>query len=251
MSDLFDVLWLNVSPSLKGLDKPLLQYLSKHMSVARWEYLQTKDEACSLDRAVGLLYDFLKSHDRPVHLAGHGMSGTIALLFARQYPQKVRSLALLAVASQSANTWQAHYYQQRLLFPLSREQILVNSVRTLFGNQSPANTKKLLTALTRDLDESPTPHSLFRLIHLSKGGVSMPMFVCGSKNDSVVTPPDLQDWQNFLKPEDTLWECAKGYHFFHYFHPQQVGKQMLSFWQPFTHNTELIPNSKLSLSCEG
>lgn len=250
MSEFCNVLWLNASPSLKGLDKPLLQYLSKYVVVARWEYFQTKDEACSLDAAVALLYDFLKSHDRPVHLAGHGMSGAIALLFARRYPQKVRSLSLLAVASQSANTWQAHYYQQRLLFPLSREQVLVNSVRTLFGNQSPANTKKLLTALIRDLDESPTPHSLFRLIHLPKGGVSMPMFVCGSKNDPVVSPPELQDWQNWLKPEDILWECPKGYHFFHYFYPQQVGEQMLSFWQRFTQNSETTQNSELSLSVE-
>ncbi|MER3587432.1 MAG: hypothetical protein C4322_02855, partial [Mastigocladus sp. ERB_26_1] len=174
----------------------------------------------------------------------------IALLFARRYPQKVRSLALLAVASQSANTWQAHYYQQRLLFPLSREQVLVNSVRTLFGNQSPANTKKLMTALIRDLDESPTPHSLFRLVHLPKGGVSMPMLVCGSKNDPIVTPPELQDWQNWLKPEDILWECPKGYHFFHYFYPQQVGEQMLSFWQRFTQNSETTQNSELSLSVE-
>ncbi|MCX7596578.1 MAG: alpha/beta fold hydrolase, partial [Fischerella sp.] len=111
MSNTFDVLWLNASQSLKGFDLPLLRYLSEHLLIARWEYYQTKDEASSIDTAVTMLYDFLKSHARPVNLVGHGMSGAIALMFARRYPQQVRSLALLAVGSQPANTWHAHYYK--------------------------------------------------------------------------------------------------------------------------------------------
>ncbi|WP_051470142.1 alpha/beta fold hydrolase [Fischerella sp. PCC 9605] len=246
MSNQFDVLWLNASQSLKGFDLPLLQYLSKHLLIARWEYYQTKDEASSIDTAVTMLYDFLKSHDRPVNLAGHGMSGAIALMFARRYPQRVRSLALLAVGSQPANTWHAHYYQQRTLLPLSREQVLLNNVGMLFGNQPPHTTQKLMAALDRDLDESPTLHSLLRLVNFPKGGVVMPMFVCGSKTDPVVSPPELYDWRHLLKSEDTLWECAKGYHFFHYFYPQQVGDQLLSFWQRFTQDSEPKTNIKTS-----
>lgn len=57
----------------------------------------------------------------------------------------------------------------------------------------------------------------------------MPMLVCGSKTDSVVNPPALDDWRNWFKPEDRLWEFPQGYHFFHYFHPQEVGAQIMNF----------------------
>ncbi|CEJ46417.1 Uncharacterized protein apha_02486 [Umezakia ovalisporum] len=231
MGELFDVVWLNTSPALKRFDQPLLQHLSKYMLIAQWEYQQTRDEASSVDQAVLLLHDFLASYPGAVHLAGHGINGAIALMFARCYPEKVRSLTLLAVASQPANTWHAHYYFQRQMFSISREQVLVNMVRILFGHQPPQTTKKLITALDKDLEQSPSPHSLFKLMYLPKGGVAMPMMVCGSKTDSVVNPPALHDWCNWFKPEDRLWECAQGYHFFHYFHPQQVGEQILNFWK--------------------
>lgn len=231
MADLFDVLWLNTSPVLKRFDQPLLIYLSKYMKIGQWEYHQTIDEASSIDKAVDLLYDFLEEYDRPVHLAGHGVSGAIALILARRYPKRVRSLTLLAVASQPANTWHAHYYFQRQLFSISREQVLANSVRSLFGNQPPHTAKKLVATLDKDLEQSPSQHSLFKLINLPEGGVLMPMMVCGSKTDTVVNSTVLHNWLNFLKPQDFLWECPKGYHFFHYFYPQEVGEQIVSFWQ--------------------
>ncbi|MBW4555829.1 MAG: alpha/beta hydrolase [Trichormus sp. ATA11-4-KO1] len=239
MSDSFDVLWLNTSPVLKRFDQPLLQYLSGYMQIAQWEYQQTKDEASSIDQAVRLLHEFLESYPDSVHLAGHGMSGAIALTFARRYPKKVRSLTLLAVASQPANTWHAHYYFQRQLFTISREQVLANSVRSLFGKQPPHTTKKLMSALDKDLEQSPSPHSLFKLVYLPKSGVSMPMMVCGSKTDPIVNPPALQDWHHWLKPEDRMWEFAQGYHFFHYFHPQEVGEQILNFWECHSRRSPL------------
>ncbi|MGV0105395.1 Serine aminopeptidase S33 domain-containing protein [Nostoc sp. DSM 114160] len=245
MSDSFDVLWLSASPVLQRFDKPLLEHLSRYINIAQWEYQQTRDEASSIDQAVDLLYEFLECRG-PVHLAGHAMGGAIALTFARRFPQKVRSLTLLAVAAQPANNWQAHYYFQRQLFSISRELVLASSVRSLFGNQPPHTTKKLVAALDKDLEQSPTSHSLFKLVYLPKGGVSMPMMVCGSKSDPVVNPPALHDWLNWLKPEDKLWECPQGYHFFHYFYPQQVGEQILSFWQ--CHHPHLLEASALSFS---
>ena len=230
MFELFHVLLLNASPSLKRFDQPLLQHLSGYLQIAQWEYQQTRDEASSIDQAVLLLHEFLASYPDAVHLGGHGISGAIALSYAKRYPEKVRSLTLLAVASQPANTWQAHYYFQRQMFTISREQVLANSVRSLFGKQPPQTTKKLMTALDKDLERSPSPHSLFKMVYLPKGGVSMPMLVCGSKTDSVVNPPALDDWRNWLKPEDRLREFPQGYHFFHYFHPQEVGEQILNFW---------------------
>lgn len=239
MSNSFDVLWLSASPSLRNFDWPLLRYLSKHVKIAQWEYIQTSDEASSIDQAVMLLYDYLIQCDTPLHLAGHGISGVLALMFARKYPRLVSSLCLLAVGAQPAETWHAHYYIQRQLLPLSREQILANNVRSLFGNQPRSTVKKIITALDRDLSECPSMHSLYRVSNLPQARVKMPLMVCGCKTDPIVAPPSLYEWMNYLKRDDTLWECPSGHHFFHYFHPQEVGNQIFSFWQH--QQPKLIP----------
>lgn len=231
MSNSFGVLWLNVSPSLKYFDQPLLRYLAGQIKIARSEYYQTLDEASSLEKAVTLLYDYIKERDRPVHLIGHGMGGVLGLIYARRYPKHIQSLALLAVASQSAATWHAHYYVQRQLLSCSRQQVLAQTVRSLFGSQLPFPAKDLVRALARDLEKSLSPHSLFKLVNLPTGGVSMPLMVCGCKTDPVVDPSSLAGWLPLLKQEDYLWECPEGRHFFHFFHPQQVADQVLDFWQ--------------------
>jgi pimeloyl-ACP methyl ester carboxylesterase len=233
MSDAFDVLWISSSPALQRFDKPLLQYISKYLNVAQWEYRSHKDEGSSIDEAVGLVAEFLAEYSHPVHIAGHGAGGAIALVFARRYPEKVRSLTLLAVASQPAHTWHTHYYLQRQLFTISRQQVLAMSVRNLFGEQPPYTTKKLVAVLDKDLEQSPLSHSLFKLTDLPEGGVSMPMMVCGSKEDPIINSPSLQRWLKWFKAEDFLWETPKGHHFFHYFYPQKIGEKMLNFWQPY------------------
>ena len=68
MSKLPDSLWLSTSPSLQCFDRLLLGCLAKDISIARWEYYQTEDEACSLNIAGELLHDYLQALDRPVHL---------------------------------------------------------------------------------------------------------------------------------------------------------------------------------------
>ncbi|MBW4578000.1 MAG: alpha/beta hydrolase [Tildeniella nuda ZEHNDER 1965/U140] len=227
----FDVLWLNASPSLKHFDQPLLRSLSQHHTVAQWAYRQSLDEASSLDHAVSLLHDYLQCQPRPVHLAGHGISGVVGLIYARRFPEQVRSLTLLAVGAQPAITWQAHYYVQRQLITCSRQQLLACTTKSLLGQQFSYPTKALVTSLARDLEEAPSPHSLFSLATLPKGGVTMPLLVCGSKTDPVVHPPVLQEWLAYFKSDDTLWQCPDGRHFFHSFQPQLVGEQMIRFWR--------------------
>lgn len=97
MSQLPEALWLNVSPALEKLDRPLLKHLSQHLSIAQWQYCQTPDEPMSLEIALVLLHDYLKHHDRPIHLLGHGTGGLLGLLYTRQHPERVRSLTLLSV----------------------------------------------------------------------------------------------------------------------------------------------------------
>jgi pimeloyl-ACP methyl ester carboxylesterase len=231
MIDALDALWLNTSPSLHYLNQPLLKYLAQSVVIANWEYQQTQDEACSLQIAVTLLHDYLKHRDRPIHLIGHGMSGVASLIYARQFPARVRSLTLLSVASQPAITWHAHYYVQRQLFACSRRRLLTHTIFNLFGNTVPQPEDRLLKALNCDLDRSLGLHSLFKIAQLPHGGVSMPLLICGGETDSIVCPPDIETWHHWLKPEDALWQCPDGRHFFHYFHPQLVGDRILEFWR--------------------
>lgn len=226
-----DVLWLNASSGLKHFDQPLLQLLAPHLAVAQWEYKQSQDEASSLDQAVTLLHNYLNGLQHPVHLVGHGIYGVLGLIYARRYPEWVRSLTLLAVAAQPAATWHAHYYVQRQLIACSRQQLLACTARSLFGRQSPHAAKALVASLSHDLEEAPSPHSLFKLATLPKGGVTMPLLVCGSKNDPIVHSLTLQEWLAYFKANDILWQCPDGYHFFHYFQPQLVSEQLLRFWR--------------------
>lgn len=55
--------------------------------------------------------------------------------------------------------------------------------------------------------------------------------VCGSQDDLIVDRAALEAWQTYFKEGDRLWECVYGHHFFHYYQPQPVGRQILKFWQ--------------------
>ncbi|MBE9126015.1 MULTISPECIES: alpha/beta fold hydrolase [unclassified Coleofasciculus] len=226
-----DVLWLNVSPSLQRFDQPLIRYLSRQVAIAQWDYQQSQDEPSSVDVPVVLLHDYLKSCDRPIHLIGHGTGGLVGLLYARKYPERVKSLTLLAVGVHPAIDWQAHYYVQLQLLRCSRQMVLTQMVYNLFGDQDRYATRGLIKILEQDLKRSPSPHSLFKRVSLPPGGVPVPLMVCGSRDDIVVDPNELQGWLPWFKESDRLWQCIDGGHFFHNYHPQSVGEQVFDFWQ--------------------
>lgn len=230
MSQLPDALWLNVSPALKGFDRPLLKHLSQHASLCQWEYRQTVDEPMSLDVALSLLHDYLKPQSRPVHLLGHGTGGLLAWLYARHYPEQVRSLTLLSVGVHPAVDWQAHYYAQLQLLPCLRETLLNQTVHALFGHQSRPIKRELLQVLERDLQTSLSPHTLYRRASFFPGGVPVPLLVCRGQDDRVIDPNLFQGWQPWLKDGDRLWQGQSGRYFFHYFHPQPVSEQIAAFW---------------------
>ena len=237
MSQKIESIWINTNPSFQRFESPLIRYLSKGTTIARWEYYQNQDEPCSLDIALVLLHDYLKSLAQPINLIGHSTGGLLGLFYARKYPHKVKSLTLLGVGVHPAVDWQAHYYALRQLLPCSQEIVLAQMVQKIFGYQSKYNTQGLIDILKQDLDTSPSPHSLHQRYSIAPEGVSVPLMVCGSRNDSIVDINALNGWQNYLKPEDTLWECPQGYHFFHYFYPQEVGRQVLKFWDVCTPNS--------------
>ncbi len=233
-----DALWVNVSPALQKFHQPLLRRLSRQQIIACWEYQQTLDEPISLTVALVLLHDYLKSHDKPVHLIGHSIGGLLALLYARRYPERVQSLTLLGVGVYPAIDWHAHFYALLQLLPCNRETILTQMVHNLFGSQPEYQRKKLIQVLEDDLSNSLSPHTLWRRVSVKQGGANVPMLVCGSYDDVVIEPHLFQTWQPFLKEGDRLWQCPSGKHFFHYFQPTPISQQILDFWSSF--NTDAV-----------
>ena len=230
MSQIVPSVWINANPSFKRFDGRMVRHLSRYIALAYWEYHQHEDEASSLEVALTLLHDYLKSFDQPINLIGHGTGGLLGLIYARRYPHKVKSLSLLGVSSNPASDWQAHYYHIRKLLSCSQEIILARMVKMLFGDQDRSNTQRLVKILQQDLNTAPSPHSLFQQGTVPSGGVSMPLMVCGSENDGIVDPLALQRWSNYLKHDDLLWVNPMGHHFFHYFFPEVVAKQVIKFW---------------------
>jgi surfactin synthase thioesterase subunit len=106
--------------------------------------------------------------------------------------------------------------------------------RLLLGDQAQHKVRSLAKALLWDLDSAPIPHSLWQLHALPEGGISAPLMICGSQNDPIVDPVSWQKWSAWIKPEDRMWQCPAGRHFFHYFYSQPVAEQILEFWQEAT-----------------
>lgn len=240
MNNFPQALWLNVSSSLQRFDQPLLHHLSKQVTIAQWEYCQTPDEACSLDVAITLLHDYLKCCNRPLHLIGHGTGGLLALLYTRRHPERVKTLSLLSVGVHPAVDWQAHYYVHRQLLSCKREAILAQMVPYLFGGQTQWSNRRLIRLLKQDLDNSLSPHTLFKRVSVPSGNVSVPLLVCGGEEDIVVDPHQLHGWQDYLKQNDRLWSCPEGAYFFHFSHAETVAEQLLNFWAS-------VPSNHLSL----
>lgn len=233
-----DALWLSTSPSFQRFNRPAMNLLSRTLTLAQWEYIQTPDEANCLDTAISLLHDYMQSLDRPIHLIGHGTSGLLALLFACQYPEHVRSLSILAVGMNPAIDWQSHYYTVLQLLPCDRQHILTQMVHNLFGYRSQAQARSLIHLLEKDLAYSLSPHSLLKRTSIMPMMPDVPLLVCGSKDDVIIDRSQIHRWSPMLKRGDRLWICPEGRHFFHYFKPQLTVNAISLFWESLSPVSE-------------
>lgn len=250
MSKLPDVLWLNVSPSLKCFDRPLLCHLAQHQTIAQWEYCQEPDEPNSFEVALTLLHDYMKCCDHPLHLMGHGTSGLLGLLYAQRYPERVRSLTLFSVGVQPAVDWQTHYYTRRRLLSQPQAKILRQMVCELFGCSPQPTVEVLMKLLEQDLNQSLSLHHLFRQVDLPMIHVTVPLLVCGSVDDTILDPNHVRDWkQHFNRSTSRLWICPGGRYFFHYFYPQPVGKEVLSFWRSLSSDSDTSHSRTTQTRC--
>ena len=249
MSKLIENVWIAANHSFQRFDNRLLRKLSQQQAVARWEYYQHQDEPSCFNIALSFLEDYLDSLQQPVNLIGHSTGGLLGLLYTHKYPEKVKSLTLLGVGVYPGVDWQIHYYALREFLPCSQRIILAQMVQKMFGKQNQYNTKGLSKILQQDLNTSPSPHSLFRRVRIKNRKIKSPLMVCGSSNDTIVDRNSLQGWREYLKPEDVIWEFSQGNHFFHYFYPQEVSRQILKFWKNIaTENYQNVrEDAKLSL----
>ena len=226
-----EILWLSTNPYLMRFNLPIIKYLSQYVNIAQWEYQLTEDESTSRECAIALLEDYLKMVKKPVHIIGHSTCGLLGLQYAHQYPEKVKSLTLLGVGINPALDWISYYYLLRNNFNCSQDGILAHVAKYLFGYRNFYYQKSLVKILKKALIYSLSPHSLYqKCSYLPIETTSYPLMVCGSNDDQIVYWKEIEKWQSYLKPEDKIYQCPNGEHFFHYFQPQLLGKQVLDFW---------------------
>ncbi len=71
MSRLPDAVWINVNPSFRRFDRPVLDFLAREIAIADWQYCQSLDEPASLDIALVLIQDYhTRKSSAALHLSG-------------------------------------------------------------------------------------------------------------------------------------------------------------------------------------
>ncbi|MFM7601306.1 MAG: alpha/beta fold hydrolase [Pseudanabaena sp.] len=243
------VIGLCTSQSLRRFDLQLLRSLSRQYAIAQWEYCQNPDEPIDLNLAITSLHEYIQTCDDKVHLVGHGIAGLVGWLYAKQYPEQVRSLTLLSVGVNLATSWHSHYYEQRQLISCSRETMLMRTAFYLFGYRDQEMLHWLANLLKQDLDNSLIPHSLYAPTYIAPTPISVPMLVCGALDDYVTGGENAyQKWRSYLKDSDQLWLSEQGKHFFHYSQWQSVSKQIRSFWNSLSLNHVVSTKQQIELS---
>jgi pimeloyl-ACP methyl ester carboxylesterase len=225
-------LWIGTNPSLQCFHRRILSVLDQEFPLKCWEYSQTPDEPGSLEVALALLHDFVKTSDRPIHLIGHGLGGVLALSYARRYPGRVASVVLISVAAQPMITWQSYYYQQLATIYCRRDAVLQLVAGWISGIHCPRYVQHLADRLDRDLLEAPSSTSLLqRESLLSQGNIPQPLMVCSAVDDPVLMGSIFSNWSHYLKPGDRLWHQPNGGHFFHHQYADDVGLKVRDFWR--------------------
>ncbi len=228
-------LWISTSSSLQCFHRRILGVLDQEFPLKYWEYSQTPDEPGSLAIALGLLHDFIKTSDQPLHIIGHGLGGVLALNYARCYPGRVASVVLISVAAQPAITWQTYYYQQLSKIHCRRDVVLQLVAGWISGISCPRYIQHLADRLDRDLLEAPSDTSLLKKDAVfCQGSILQPLLVCGAIDDPVLMGNIFSEWQHYLKPGDQFWHQPTGGHFFHHQYAEAVGQKVRDFWRQIT-----------------
>ncbi|MEL6321920.1 MAG: alpha/beta hydrolase [Cyanobacteria bacterium J06626_14] len=234
-------LWLCLNPSVRRLSRPILAQLSEYADIYIWQFAQTADEPCCLETILALVHDHVSQQSEPLHLLGHGLSGVVALLYARQHPERVKSLTLLSVDANPSMSWHVHYYSLREMLPCRRSAALHQMARLLFGPLPRRRESRIARILGRSLDTEFTLHSLAQRNILPPGGANIPLLVCHGESDMIINSNAQIQWNQWLKPGDRRWTCPEGHHFFHYDDPTRVSQVIVDFWQHISPSSSMPP----------
>ena len=246
------ILWIDLQPSLYCLFKRTAQTLGQNSQVKRWSFEHELDESCDVEFVHRLLRQSIENCSTPVHLVGHGVSGTIAYLYAQKYPKNISSVSVLSVDTHSTNQWTSHYQSMRSQLPCSRFHILSHLSQLLVDRQTEQVGHIMPRLLAKCLDNDFVYGSIFKtqaITNLNKAEV--PILVINGEKDFVVDEQSHDRWRHYLKPGDCYHKVANGRHFFPFTEWSQTAKMIESFVKmvPDQHQNHIPENYKnLSIS---
>ena len=224
------VFWLDAQPTLCCFNRRLARLLSSDSTVKHWAFHHDPDESCSVEMIHSYLAESLSDLFEPPHLIAHGLSGSIACLFAQRFPKLVRSLTLLSVDTLSCNHWTNHYLAMRPKLPCSRSQILSHLSSVLFQNDQPHINIAISKLLERCLDSDFVSGSVVGRQQMNAlMPPAVPMLILNGEHDFVVDSNSLDRWRLILKSGDYAELIPQGRHFFHFSHSEYVAKKINNF----------------------
>ena len=231
------VLWIDLQPTLYCLNKRVAQLLSRTFVVQRWSFQHDLDESCSVSTVHDLLRQTLEASSEPFHLVGHGISGTVACLFAEKYPELVKSLTMMSVDTLSTNHWSSHYLEMRSKLPSSRQALLTHLSSLLFSSSNSRAAEVLPCLLAKCLDTEFIQGSIVDHQQTSDLNVPpIPTLVLNGEYDFVVDSKSVNRWSTALKSGDRYVCMSEGRHFFQFDQSQRVADLITAFIQ-------MVPNS--------
>ena len=244
------ILWIDLQPSLYCLFKRTAQALGQNFEVKRWSFEHDLDESCDVEVVHGLMRHTIENSSNPVHLVGHGISGTISYLYAQKYPNNLSSVSVLSVDTHSTNQWTSHYQRMRSQLPCSRFHILSHLSRLLFNRQNEQTSSIMTRLLAKCLDNDLVYGSIVQsqpITNLNK--TEVPILVINGEKDFVVDEQSDIRWSHCLKHGDCYQKVANGRHFFPFTEWSQTAEMIESFIRmvPEQHQNQ-VPNSFKNLS---
>lgn len=244
------ILWIDLQPSLYCLFKRTAQSLGQQFEVKRWSFEHDLDESCDIEIVHSLLKQTISNYSDPVHLVGHGISGTIAYLYAQKYPEYILSASVLSVDTHSMNQWTSHYHRMRSQLPCSRYHIL-SHLSSLIVNNDTEQVRNIVTRLlARCLDNDFVYGSIIksqRIENVNKANV--PILVINGEKDFVVDEQSYDRWKHYLKPGDCYRKIANGRHFFPFTEWSQTSNMIETFIKMIPTNSQnIVPNNYTNLS---
>ena len=244
------ILWIDLQPSLYCLFKRTAQSLGQQFEVKRWSFEHDLDESCDIEIVHSLLKQTISNSSDRVHLVGHGISGTIAYLYAQKYPENILSASVLSVDTHSINQWTSHYQRMRSQLPCSRYHIL-SHLSSLMVNNDTEQVRNIVTRLlAKCLDNDFVYGSIIksqRIENVNKANV--PILVINGEKDFVVDEQSYGRWKHYLKPGDCYRKIANGRHFFPFTEWSQTSNMIKTFIMMVPENSQnIVPDDYKNLS---